>query len=390
MDLQIKDLKKLNYTYYFSRFNWLAGCIPSVFLIWQRDGLEFSKIIYLQGLFGLMIIILEFPSGILADRFSRKSILFFATVNIALGSLTYSFAHGFNQFLFAEFLFAIGFAFTSGSDTALVWDSYVSVGKENNAKQILAKGNSFMAGSAILLTILGGILMNFVLTLPLLITSGMYLTLAFMYLTVKEPERVKQKETKLIWIHTLSKLKLPYIWAIICFVMINNIVLRIVFWGYIPKLQSINVDQIWFGFVLAGANFIMLIVSLYYQKNTDPSNKIISLFLMLTGIGVILFVFELNLMILLLAIMFHQCGRATIRYLSMVKINENVSSDIRASAISMIMSVNSILYWLVATLINHFDLELKDVMILQSGIVILIFILIPILGKNKFQEVSID
>jgi hypothetical protein len=46
-------------------------------------------------------------------------------------------------FLLSEFLFAIGFALTSGADQALIYDTLKEEGKEPNSIKVLGKANAF-------------------------------------------------------------------------------------------------------------------------------------------------------------------------------------------------------------------------------------------------------
>ncbi|MHA2252511.1 MAG: hypothetical protein ACXAD7_19255, partial [Candidatus Kariarchaeaceae archaeon] len=114
-NLTVTDRKRNTRAYLLSQVAWLAIILPAVVQIWQNDGLSFSEILYLQGLFGLSILLMEFPTGLLADIWSRKTTLIIGHLFVALGSLIYSIAHGFNQFLVAEFTYAIGMASISGS-----------------------------------------------------------------------------------------------------------------------------------------------------------------------------------------------------------------------------------------------------------------------------------
>ncbi|MHA2289628.1 MAG: hypothetical protein ACXABG_12665, partial [Promethearchaeota archaeon] len=121
----MNDRKKNVRAYLTGQVAWLAAIIPAVVQLWQENGLSFAQILFLQGLFGLSMLILEFPSGVFADLKDRKTVLTIGHLFIALGSITYSVSHNFTQFLLAEVIYAIGLSSISGADTATIWDTCI-------------------------------------------------------------------------------------------------------------------------------------------------------------------------------------------------------------------------------------------------------------------------
>ena len=82
-----------------------------------------ADIMILQSLFGLAVVILEFPSGYLADRLGhRRALVIGATLSI-VGWLAYTRAASFAAVAGAEMLLGAGSAFVSGADRALLWTS---------------------------------------------------------------------------------------------------------------------------------------------------------------------------------------------------------------------------------------------------------------------------
>ena len=77
----------------------------------------------LQSLYYVTVVLMEVPSGILADRLGRKGILVFGAVANGAGCWVFAAAHDFWIFAVGEILFALGTAFISGADSALLYDS---------------------------------------------------------------------------------------------------------------------------------------------------------------------------------------------------------------------------------------------------------------------------
>ena len=76
---------------------------------------------------------LEVPSGILADRWSRKGVLAIAVGALALTTLLFGMAHSVNQYLLASVAFGVYFACFSGLTDSIIYDSLLEA--EGTAKR---------------------------------------------------------------------------------------------------------------------------------------------------------------------------------------------------------------------------------------------------------------
>jgi MFS family permease len=85
----------------------------------------------LQGLYYLVVVAAEVPTGVLADRFGRKTILVLGAVVNGLGCYAFALAHDFAAFALGEILFGLGTAFVSGADSALLFDSLAAERRES-------------------------------------------------------------------------------------------------------------------------------------------------------------------------------------------------------------------------------------------------------------------
>lgn len=101
--------------------------VPVIVLIWLEAGLAFHEMLLLQGLFVLPILIFEVPSGSIADFWSQKGCtsVFHGLFGIAM--FFYAIGDNFYVFALAEILAGIAVAFQTGSETALVYDSLISL-----------------------------------------------------------------------------------------------------------------------------------------------------------------------------------------------------------------------------------------------------------------------
>ncbi len=125
-------------------------------LFWQERGMNIQMVVWCGIVYEATIMLLEFPSGVLADRFGRKRLVvigaFFATLELVI----IAFAHNFWLFAFAVFLAAINTAFTSGAHNALLYDSLASAGKTAEFEKTLGRLTAVDYTAGILAALSGG------------------------------------------------------------------------------------------------------------------------------------------------------------------------------------------------------------------------------------------
>jgi MFS family permease len=104
--------------------------IPVITLFWKDQiGMSLADIMALQAMFGLSVVLVQFPSGYFADRAGyRRSLLVGATLLVA-GWLLYARAARFWTVAVAEIVLGAASAFVSGADRALLWVSLEASGR---------------------------------------------------------------------------------------------------------------------------------------------------------------------------------------------------------------------------------------------------------------------
>ena len=157
----------------------------------QMRGLDLLQVSSIWSIIVGTIVLAEVPTGILADKIGRKWSVSIALLLQAIGEFWYFFATGYLSFVFIAILAGIGFAFLSGANEALLYDSLTG---KDKTKQ-MAKASGFI-GSAyhlafFLAPIAGGLIVS-QLTLSkfllAILLTAVSVTLAFIFsLTIKEP-----------------------------------------------------------------------------------------------------------------------------------------------------------------------------------------------------------
>ena len=104
--------------------------IPVITLFWtEQIGMSLADVMTLQAVFGLAVVVFEFPSGYLADQIGYRASLLIGAVAWVAGWIAYVAADSFAGVLFAEGVLGVAAAFISGADRALLWVSLEDAGR---------------------------------------------------------------------------------------------------------------------------------------------------------------------------------------------------------------------------------------------------------------------
>jgi predicted MFS family arabinose efflux permease len=97
--------------------------MPVIVPLFQGHGLSMQDVFLLQALFATVVLVMEIPSGYLADLFGRRVTLIAGCVFLGLGHSTLLFADSFWTFALFEILLGVGVSLVSGADLAMLYDS---------------------------------------------------------------------------------------------------------------------------------------------------------------------------------------------------------------------------------------------------------------------------
>jgi len=180
--------------YYLYRFfNELMPIYPLYLLMFESRDLSVAQISLLLVIWSVPAIILEIPTGVLADRWSRKNLMFLGDVLRAACYLCWIFEDGFIWYAVGFVLWGIGSSFQSGSEEALLFDSLKIQGKEMQFDRILGKGRFLSGLSTITASIFGGFLgMQYGFELPLLLSVLSAIIGAVVALSMKDANLYKE------------------------------------------------------------------------------------------------------------------------------------------------------------------------------------------------------
>ncbi len=315
-------------------------------------GLNPAEAALLLSLQELLLIFLEIPTGVIADKVSRKFSIGLGYILTSLPFLFLPFTQNYTLMILIFAVKATGKALVSGADTSLLYDTLVDLNKTNEYKRIINKSKSLMMGITAICILLGGFIAQYDLTLTLILPFPLMIIGALAAFGMKEPEiskKAKQIQDKNYFIHTLSSFR--YI--------INNkilILLMLIFaiteaaalnmkWYYTPIFEALKLNLIIIGSITALLYVIKSVLSALSVKLIKDKHNIrnIILFSTITAIGFIIPTFFFITPIVIICLMVIIFSTEGLLSITQEEIHKNFESHNRATSMSIVNLFSSLI-----------------------------------------------
>ena len=165
--------------------------ILPVILPFYRDelGLSFHDFLIGESVFAVVLILCDVPSGYLADRWGRKKTLMLGAFALALSYVSLLLATGFWTALLSQAMIGVGIAFVSGANSALLYDTLLSQGREHEYRRREGFRFALQLYSCSLACVVGGYLYTIDHHLPLMLEIILLLAGCVTALFFIEPPR---------------------------------------------------------------------------------------------------------------------------------------------------------------------------------------------------------
>lgn len=138
----------------------LPHSILTVILL--AKGLSLSQILIIQSAYSIAIVLFEFPSGLLADNYSRKNLYSLSKLFLIIMFLIVLFSNQFYLIFAAWFCYGIAAALDSGTLDAYIINQLKLAHREAELRKFLALSNRLEIVGILLGSSLGGILYHFI------------------------------------------------------------------------------------------------------------------------------------------------------------------------------------------------------------------------------------
>lgn len=360
MDKRLK--RNLNLFYItrslFMPFFWLA--VLYIYLT-ESKGLSPASAMLLLSLQEFLMIFLELPTGVIADKFSRRVSVALGYFLTSLPFLILPFTNNYLIFIIIFSIKAIGKALTSGADNSLLYDLLSDYKSTDLYKQILNKSKSLAMLVAAICIFFGGLIAEVNIKLTLLLPFPLMLVGAISVLFIDEPEtskRAKQIQQNNYLRHTSEALidivnnkqilQLAVIWSIVVGLAVN------MKWIYTPIFQALDFNLALMGGLTTFLYLLKSILALVSLKLMKwDKTKSLPIYSILLSTSFILPIFFYNAIIVTISLIAIILFTETITAISEEEIHQNIESKNRSTTMSAINLISSV----VATImLNGFGL----------------------------------
>ncbi len=352
-----------------------------------------QDIFVLQAVFSVAAIITEIPSGYLSDKLGHKRAIVLGLVVATLGMFIYTISYGFWMILLAEIVLGIGYAFISGADSALLYNSLLAIKREDEHKKIESRLISIGGFSQAVGGILGAFLATIALRTPFFVEAVIMLITIPIGLSLIEPMVQRSKDTSAnIWqeimqvinysLHGHKKLK----WIIIYAGTISTSTLAFV-WFMQPYWQLVGIPIIWFGVLWAVLNISIGVFAPLAHKFEEVFGLRKALISLVALVAIAYMVLGLYpTLIAVLAILIFYFVRAIQQPILRDYVHKIIDSDIRATVLSIKNLVGRLIFVVIGPILGYAsDTFTLPTALIISAVTFLILGAIPLFFLHKHK-----
>jgi MFS family permease len=234
--------------------HFFGGVLIPFFLDWGQ--ISFTQIMFLQSFFMISVVVLEVPTGAIADFFGRKTSVVLGAAATAGAVLIYASVPLYAIFFIAELFWALGFSLLSGAQDALMYDSLKCVRRERSSKEVLGRFHSCEVIGIMISAPVGSIIAHYFGLRSTMVVTVVPLLLAILIAVgLREPpRRLRERRGYLAVVKDgVRYFGSHRVLKTLTFdkVSIGALAFMLI-WTIQPLLQELNVPLFFFGFVMAG------------------------------------------------------------------------------------------------------------------------------------------
>lgn len=329
----------------------LIGAMWVIFLT-QHRGLSLAQASLVDVMFFVAASFGEVPTGIVADKFGRKTSLIAGAALLSVGILGWTFAPTLPLIMVSYFGMGVGFTFLSGAEDALFYESVQLAGRADDYSRLVGQAGAAFQGALALGSVASGLLASLNLVLPMLVSGLSLFLILGIVLTFKEPqtkEKTDGQVRKSFGAILHQSLRLMRTRPMLLYPMIYLALVPIA--SFITETLFLQPQALSLGVPLAGIGFLIMAVQLIDMVGLNWSDRLKSLFgegrlvfttpLLIFASLILLALFQrLPVLIFIAVIGF---STSVIRPILLNRIQNEVSDDVRATIISMNSLMNTVI-----------------------------------------------
>jgi len=344
-EIQIKKNIRIYMFYKFFINMIIIGPIVTPFLL--NKGLNYTQILSLQSVYAVTTFLFEVPTGVVADKFSRKLSLILAGIFIASGLSLYILFDNFYLLALGEIIIGIGLTFSSGADSALLFETLKGTEHEKEYSKYESKSVSYIfMGQGV-----GGVISSILFSMnddnPYIMSVSFMILAMITALYFIEP--VREKTTDSYVSHVFENTKNIFKSKIVLWLTLYSIFFGsctvIGFFLYEPYFKTVNIAVPVYGVIFFVFNIIAALSAKIYSKYYSGKSSI-KILLFLTVIVFLSFIVPCMFMNIFIFpfITLQQIFRAIYGPVMKGVLNRNTQDKHRATMISTMSLLSSLAY----------------------------------------------
>lgn len=266
--------RNIKLQYIIGSLMWGRFFIPVIALFYIASQVTLEQFTIIFSVFALATLLLEIPSGVVADILGKKKTLIISRLLYIAEVYILAFHNGFLLFLIAKIISGFGVSLSSGTSSALMYDTLKKLKREKEHKKISGSLQTITSISMAIVFIIGGVLFSIHYKLPALLSLPL-ITLGFILtFWITEPYQNKKKLTlESSWRHLKEGLGLFWKNHYIRYIVLLSIPLATTV-SIMYSLSSAYFENILIPVTLMGAiAFIGSMIAAYTSKKSHSLEK---------------------------------------------------------------------------------------------------------------------
>ncbi len=334
--------------------------------------LNYTQMFIAEAIFSATVFLFEIPTGIIADKFGRKTSIILSGVFTTVGIYIFANSTSFLFIIVAQIIWGIGVTLLSGADNALLYDSLLELKEEKESKKYFARQDAAGTVGTVLGALVGGwfITKTFVpypssLSVTFLLTCipiGLGVLIAFLLREPKREFKSKEKFMRLGWdgfkfLFQHKELRLlSFNFALI------GASTYFMFWFYQTLTQSVGLGIGYNGIISACYNIaaVVLLMNVTKIEKWFGMNRILFYSALIPGLFYLILGFCNNWILAVTGIFVIMCLKVIRLPLLSHFINQHIESAQRAtvlSGVSMLQRLCILALYPIAGLIADISLQ---------------------------------
>jgi len=229
-----------------------------VLLPYYRDqiGIGFREFMIGEACFAAVIVLLDVPTGWISDVWQRKHAQGLGIVFLIMGYSCLLAAHSFAMAVIGQSVIGIGISLCNGTNTAILYDSLLSVGREAEYRKREGRRQAMCLYTVAIASITGSMIYAAHHQFPLVLELAGLVVALIATCSLDEPERHKRASER----HPLMDIIATIKYAVHGHVEVGFVILsaaalfsstKIIMWTQQPYYMLMSVPEAWYGSLMA-------------------------------------------------------------------------------------------------------------------------------------------